>query len=230
MRLENRHAAVHGFTEDGLRLINFAAHVGALRTLAWKQEIHGWVLIRTKERLHAFAIASRKCRNRFLRISGDDRAAAREGSAPRLQRPCGVRQFRIRSSLQEFKEIVGRSIKRGLRSRGKDQELERPVRSLGNPRGGLLEDYVRVRSTHAECAHPSSPRRSIRFPFLSLGVDIERAVLKIEVHIRRGEVESWRKYPVAHDVGGVDQTGYAGGDIQVAHVRLSRAHGAEMLL
>src|SRR5580700_6513473 len=230
MRLENRRAAVHGFTEYGLGFINFTAHVRVLGTLAWKQETHRWILDRTKAGLHALAIASRERGNRLLHISGDYRAAAREGSPPRLQRPCRIRQFRVRSGLEEFNEIVGRSIKRGRRSCGNDQELERALRSLGNPRGGLLEDHVRVRSTYAECAHPCSPRYSIRFPFLSLDVHIERAVFEIEVRIRRGKMERWRKYPVAHDVGCVDQTGYAGGDIQVAHVYLSCAYGAETLL
>src|SRR5690349_15177626 len=88
---------------------------------------------------------------------------------------------------------------------------------------------MRVRTAYSKSAHTGAPRFSISVPFCAVSVDIERAVFEIKFWIRCLEIQCWRKLSMPDDVRGVNESGYACGDIEVTDVRLHRTDRAESL-
>src|ERR1700751_4045958 len=88
---------------------------------------------------------------------------------------------------------------------------------------------MRVRSAYSKSADTCTTRFSIGVPFRAVGIDVERTVFEIELWIRRLEIQCWGELSMPDDVGGMNEPGYASGDIEVTDVRLHRANRAETL-
>src|SRR5262245_63038481 len=105
---------------------------------------------------------------------------------------------------------------------GAGGEKQQRGRSTGRWRrglGGLFQNDVRIRSADAERTHGGTPW-TIRRPGLGARWDKERTPLELEPGVGLFEMERRRQCPLPEGEGRLDQTGYAGGFVEMAHVAL----------
>ncbi len=75
----------------------------------------------------------------------------------------------------------------------------------------------------------AGPSRGFTFPFAGVSVDNEGAILESKLRIWLLKIQSRWENSMANDVGGIDEPGYAGSDVQMADVRLGCPEYTELL-
>ena len=137
-------------------------------------------------------------------------------------------QTRIRSEVGD--EVVGRRLERRLGLGGKHHELPSP-RCAGRFDGRrLFEHDVGVRAAETEGTDSGAAGRGARAPLGERGVDIERAVRKVDLGVGLLEVQAWRNQAMLECERGLDEPGDPRGGIQVSEIRLDGAERTEARL
>ena len=112
--------------------------------------------------------------------------------------------------------------------RGEQQELRRRrVQARGALRGAhiLFERDVEVRAAEAERADGRAARvRGVVHPRARLGVEVERALVEVQLLVRRADLDGRRQHLVVEREDRLDHARRAGRGLRVADLRL---HGAE---
>src|ERR1700730_2148105 len=108
MRTKDFAATLNPLAEDGLGLIDLAAHIRVLRALARKQKVNGSGIVRAGTRLHALGVALRERLNSVGNIVDNCSATVRESATPHLQSPGNIGQMRALLRSQMLGEIVSR--------------------------------------------------------------------------------------------------------------------------
>ena len=145
-----------------------------------------------------------------------------EFAAAHLQRVrhIGQRLFGVR--LQMGGEFGTLFVERLGAVGGQDQQLPIPmvIRSAFGVRC-LLYDYVGIGTADPERTDAGAAWLSARArPILLLGVDVERAIDKVDFGIGCGKMQHRRDMAVAHGQQRFDQAGRTGGRIEVADIAL----------
>src|SRR5262252_2331221 len=118
-----------------------------------------------------------------------------------------------------FEVETGRGQRR-LGSGRKHEEIPGPAR-IGSDLGeSFFHDYVDIGPAETERTHAGSPWLPVCFPFRQRGVDVKRAVSKIDERIRRLKVQAWRYCLVLQGQRSLDQTGHSGGCIEMTNIGL----------
>src|ERR1700731_3927914 len=93
----------------------------------------------------------------------------------------------------------------------------------------FFHHHMRVGPAHTKGAHSRTPWSALSLPLLQLRVDVKRTVPEIDLRIGFFIVQAGRQHPVFQAQHYLDQPGYSGCRIQMAHVGLDRAQRAESL-
>jgi hypothetical protein len=148
-------------------------------------------------------------------------AAQRRGVAHRLQRR--------RRAGQERRKAPGQSAQ-GVGCAGGQDEQTRPVAVVPvrryRPVRRLLEDDVRVGTADPEAVHAGDLRPTTGRPWAELGLHGEPECGKVDVVVRRAEVQGWRELPVVQRERDLHQPRHTGGGFEVTEIRLDRADRA----
>src|SRR6185295_9261363 len=78
-----------------------------------------------------------------------------------------------------------RSVESGCRPSGEEQELPGTGGAAELRLRRLFQNHVGVGTAHAEGADAGPPGRAGSLPFAGVGIDVERAVLEIDLRVRR---------------------------------------------
>ncbi len=137
-------------------------------------------------------------------------------------------RFRSRMRREMCGQVPRRLVEAARGLGGEDEELAGAGRVGGGEHRRLLDDGVGVRPPDAEGAEPGAPR-PLALPLHQLGGYEERAVLEVDLRVRRLEVKALGDLPVLQREHRLDEPGHAGRGVEVADVRLHGPDRAEAL-
>ena len=210
-------------------LPSLASHSQALGALAGETEHHARCLCLRRGAETDSRIAAPKQPRGRRRIVGGDYPPLRVRGATELQ-GIGDVGHGFRRSFEIVRQPATGRVER-LRSLSREGEQQRALQCRPlDARRCLFEHDVGVGATDAEGTHASPQRRSVRLPFPQLGIDEHRAGGEIDFGVRVTIVDGRRDRPIFQHQHRLDETGDAGGRVQVADVRFDRTDGAKLLL
>src|SRR5215213_3071783 len=128
-------------------------------------------------------VARLQSRDGLFAVATDDGAAMAETFSSELQGESDVGKVNVGVLFKEASQIVRRRFERRTGLRGEQQQLERSRRAGRLARRGLFEDDVRVSAADAEGADARAPRGGAVFPLVEPRVDVEGAVVKINLRV-----------------------------------------------
>ncbi|RYJ20251.1 hypothetical protein CU044_7328 [Streptomyces sp. L-9-10] len=228
-RIEPTQDLVQGLREHRETLGQFTPHAQPLGALTREQETHPAGLVHDPRDHGTCRLAvghGRQSGQELGPVGGDQHRTVLQHRPRRHQRAARVRDGQLRSRVHKGGEprgLLPQRLGAAGRQHPRHQVVAYRLRGfLPLHDGGLLDDGVRVRTTHTERRHTRPPRLAGLRPRLSLRQQRHRTGGPVHVRRRLGDVQRLRQHTIPHRHDHLDHTRHTGCRLRVTDVRLHR--------